>query len=150
MGDFVDGKMFLRSLSRKKAVFLDETLFSRSASKKMGVFLDETLFSRSVAKKRGVFLAGKVADKKETPSKGYAHNIYTIIRRISAASSASARLSKKVEAAGTPGPTEGSDRHAPDRGCQRQLTGVKIVAKKKPGGEPGVFFACYKRNKFIC
>jgi len=91
-----------------------------------------------------------VADKKETPSKGYAHNIYTIIRRISAASSASARLSKKVEAAGTPGPTEGSDRHAPDRGCQRQLTGVKIVAKKKPGGEPGVFFACYKRNKFIC
>ena len=34
--------------------------------------------------------------------------------------------------------------------CQRQLTGVKIVAKKKPGDEPGVFFACYKRNKFIC
>ena len=96
------------------------------------------------------FSGRKVADKKETPSKGYAHNIYTIIRRISAASSASARLSKKVEAAGTPGPTEGSDRHAPDRGCQRQLTGVKIVAKKKPGGEPGVFFACYKRNKFIC
>ena len=24
------------------------------------------------------------------------------------------------------------------------------VAKKKPGGEPGEFFACYKRNKFIC
>jgi len=90
-----------------------------------------------------------VADKKETPSKGYAHNIYTIIRRISAASSASARLSKKVEAAGTPGPTEGSDRYSPERGCH-EVTGVKIVAKKKPGGEPGVFFACYKRNKFIC
>jgi len=74
MGDFVDGKMFLRSPSRKKAVFLDERLFSRSASKKMGVFLDETLFSGSVAKKRGVFLAGKVADKKETPSKGCLHN----------------------------------------------------------------------------
>ena len=26
----------------------------------------------------------------------------------------------------------------------------KIVAKKKPGGKPGEFFACYKRNKFIC
>ena len=87
MGDFVDGKMFLRSLSRKKAVFLDETLFSRSASKKMGVFLDETLFSRSVAKKKAVFLEGKVfrgrwprkwaffwparwQTKKETPPKG--------------------------------------------------------------------------------
>ena len=57
MGDFVDGKMFLRSPSRKKAVFLDETLFSGS-----------------VAKKRGVFLDGKVADKKETPSKGCLHN----------------------------------------------------------------------------
>ena len=127
----MDGKMFLRSLSRKKAVFLDGTLFSRSASKKMGVFL-----------------AGKVADKKETPPKGYAHNIYTIIRRISAASSASARLSKKVEAAGTPGPTEGSDRHAPDRGCQRQLTGVKIVAKKKPGGQPSLFL-CLLQAKQI-
>ena len=76
--------------------------------------------------------------------------MYTVTRRFSAASSASARLSKKVEAAGTPGPTEGSVRCAPDRGCQRQLTGVKIVAKKKPGGKPGEFFACYKRNKFIC
>ena len=26
----------------------------------------------------------------------------------------------------------------------------KIVAKKKPGGKPGEFFVCYKRNKFIC
>ena len=43
-----------------------------------------------------------------------------------------------------------SGRYAPNRGCQRQLTGVKIVAKKKPGGKPGEFFACYKRNKFIC
>ena len=43
-----------------------------------------------------------------------------------------------------------SGRHAPDRGCQRQLTGVKIVAKKKPGSEPGEFFACYKRNKVTC
>ena len=59
MGDFVDGKMFLRSPSRKKAVIMDKTLFSRSASKKMGVFLD-----------------GKVADKKETPSKGCLCNVF--------------------------------------------------------------------------
>ena len=52
-GDFVDGKLFLRSSSMKKVVFLDETLFSRSVSKKMGVFLD-----------------GKVGDEKETPPKG--------------------------------------------------------------------------------
>ena len=77
-------------------------------------------------------------------------DMHTIAGRFSAASSASARLSKKVEAAGTPDPSKASGRYAPDRGCQRQLTGVKIVAKKKPGGEPGEFFACYKRNKFIC
>ena len=71
--------------------------------------------------------------------------MYIITRRISAASSASARCSQNIEAAGTPGPTEGSGRYAPERGCQRQLTGVK-----KPGGEPGEFFACYKRNRFIC
>ena len=57
----------------------------------------------------------------------------------------------EVEAAGTPGPTEGSGRYAPNRGCLSEAkTGVKIVAKKKPGDEPGEFFACYKRNKFIC
>ena len=61
MGDFVDRKMFLRSPSRKKAVFLDETLFSGSASKKMGVFL-----------------ASKVADKKETPSKGCLCNYFVM------------------------------------------------------------------------
>ena len=81
--DFVDGKLFLRSLSMKKAVFVD----------------------------------GKVADKKETPPKGCLHNMYIITRRISAASSASARCSQNIEAAGTPGPTEGSGRHAP--GCCR-------------------------------
>ena len=95
--------------------------------------------------------SGRVSGKqKETPSKECFCNIYTITRRISAASYASARCSQNIEAAGTPGPTEGSGRYAPDRGCQRQLTGVKIAAKKKPGGMPGVFFACYKRNKFIC
>ncbi|MBQ6880438.1 MAG: hypothetical protein IJN52_09580 [Bacteroidales bacterium] len=52
MGDFVDGKMFLRSPSRKKAVFLDKTLFSRSPSMKMGDFVD-----------------GKIATKKRHPRK---------------------------------------------------------------------------------
>ena len=93
-------------------------------------------------------MAAERADKKRDTPKGCLHNIYIITRRISAASSASARCSQNIEAAGTPGPTEGSGRYAPDRGCQRQLTGVKIVAKKKPGGQPGEFFACYKRNKF--
>ena len=89
--------------------------------------------------------------KRETPSKGCLRNKHIITRRISAASSASARCSQNIEAAGTPGPTEGSDRYAPERGCLSEAkTGVKIVAKKKPGGKPGEFFACYKRNKFIC
>ena len=94
----------------------------------------EKMFPISAAKKSAIFLAECVADKKETPSKGCLCNMYTVTRRFSAASSASARCSQNIEAAGTPGPTEGSDRYAPNRGCQRQLTGVKIVAKKKPGG----------------
>ena len=78
-------------------------------------------------------------------------DMHTIAGRFSAASSASARLSKKVEAAGTPDPSKASGRCAPNRGCLSEAkTGVEIVAKKKPGGLPGEFFACYKRNKFIC
>ena len=42
--------------------------------------------------------------KKETPSKGCLCNTYTIARRFSAASSASARCSQNIEAAGTPSP----------------------------------------------
>ena len=51
--------------------------------------------------------------------------------RISAASSASARLSEKVEAAGTPDWSVSGRRHAPDRGCH-EVTGVKkqVQAKK--------------------
>jgi hypothetical protein len=45
--------LWLRSPSRKKAVFMDGKVFSRSASKKMGIFLAE-----------------KVEKQKETPSKG--------------------------------------------------------------------------------
>ena len=45
-------------------------------------------------------------------------------RRISAAASASARLSQKVEAAGPPDPTKGSGRCSPERGCH-EVTGVE-------------------------
>ena len=59
-------------------------------------------------------------------------NMHTITRRFSAASSASARLSKKVEAAGTPDPSKASGRCAPDRGCLSEAkTGVKIVERNK-------------------
>ena len=59
-------------------------------------------------------------------------DMHTIARRVSAASSASARLSKKVEAAGTPDPSKASGRCAPDRGCLSEAkTGVKIVERNK-------------------
>ncbi len=69
-------------------------------------------------------------------------------RRFSAASSASARCSQNIEAAGTPDPSKASGRCVPNRGCQRQLTGVKIVAKKKPGGQPSLFL-CLLQAKQI-
>ena len=47
--------MFLRSLSRKKAVFLDETLFSRSVAKKKAVFLEGKVFSGSGGQEKGRF-----------------------------------------------------------------------------------------------
>ena len=55
---------------------------------------------------------------------------------------------ENIEAAGTPDPNEVSGRYAPDRGCQRQLTGVKIVAKKKLGGQPSLFL-CLLQAKQI-
>ena len=77
--------------------------------------------------------------------------MHTIARRFSAAALASARCSQNIEAAVTPDPSKARGRYAPDRGCLSEAkTGVEIVAKKKPGGLPGEFFACYKRNKFIC
>jgi len=49
--------------------------------------------------------SGRVSGKqKETPSKECFCNISTITRRFSAASSASARCSQNIEAAGTPSP----------------------------------------------
>lgn len=47
MGDFVEGKLCLRSVARKKADFMAEKVFLRSP-----------------AKIRGIFLAGWFADKK--------------------------------------------------------------------------------------
>ena len=138
-------------LSTEAGVFVDTMVKKATLSMKTGIFVDRVMKLMASARKRGVFMAAKVEAPKETPSKGCLCNMYTVTRRFSAASSASARCSQNIEAAGTPGPTEGSDRYAPNRGCLSEAkTGVKIVAKKKPGGQPGEFFACYKRNKFIC
>ena len=56
---FVDGKPCLISAARKKAVFMAEKMFPISAAKIKAVFMD-----------------GKVADKKETPSKGCLRNVF--------------------------------------------------------------------------
>lgn len=48
----------------------------------------------------------------------------TIKRRLSAVPLASARFSRKTEAAMAPDPNEVGGRHAPNRGC-REATGVK-------------------------
>ena len=83
------------------------------------------------ARKRPLFLAAKVADPKETPSKGCFCNMYTVTRRFSAASSASARCSQNIEAAGTPDPSKASGRCAPNRGCLSEAkTGVKSCKEK--------------------
>ena len=70
-----------------------------------------------------------------------------LTRRFSAAALASARLSEKVEAAGTPDPNEVSGRHSPERGCH-EVTGVEIIAKKKLGGQPSLFL-CLLQAKQI-
>ena len=113
--------------------FGGETMLSTYIHPRNWLFCGQSGEIDGNGQKKGVFMAAKVADPKETPSKGCLCNMHTITRRFSAASSASARLSKKAEAAGTPDPNKVSGRHAPNRGCQRQLTGVEIVAKKKLG-----------------
>ena len=87
-----------------------------------------------LSKKSGVFLAVKVEYKKRDTPERMSNEMQMLTRRFSAAALASARCSQNIEAAGTPDPNKVSGRHAPNRGCQRQLTGVEIVAKKKPGG----------------
>ena len=55
-----------------------------------------------------------------------------LTRRFSAASSASARCSQNIEAAGTPDPSKASGRCAPNRGCLSEAkTGVKMVERNK-------------------
>ena len=71
-------------------------------------------------------------------------DMHTIAGRFSAASSASARLSKKVEAAGTPDPSKASGRCAPDRGCLSEAkTGVKIVESSRRKTKQVFFLLCF-------
>ena len=62
---------------------------------------------------------------------GFMHmHKHKLKRRLSAASSASAKLSKKVEAAGTPDWSGSGRRCAPERGCH-EVTGVKRLVHEK-------------------
>ena len=81
-----------------------------------------------LSRKRGVFMDTEVENKKRYPRKDVQRNADVTKRRFSAASSALARCSKNIAAAGTPGPTEVRGRHAPNRGCLSEAkTGVKIA-----------------------
>jgi hypothetical protein len=63
--------------------------------------------------------------KRKMQMLGFMHmHKHKLKRRISAASSASAKLSKKVEAAGTPDWSGSGRRCAPERGCHG-VTGVR-------------------------
>ena len=80
---------------------MDKVLKLMVSAIKQGFFLEVEGKMTAPARKWGVFLAMKAENKKETPPKECLRNKHIIARRISAASSASARLSEKVEAAGT-------------------------------------------------
>lgn len=88
-------------LSTEAGVFVDRVVKLMASARKQGLFLAVKGKLTALARKRGVFMAAKVADPKETPSKGCLCNMYTVTRRFSAASSASARCSQNIEAAGT-------------------------------------------------
>ena len=118
---------------------------------KIGTFLGRDEHNDSFGQEKAPFSGRKGSKEKRDTPKGCLRNKHIITRRFSAAALASARCSQNIEAAMPPDPNEVSGRCAPDRGCLSEAkTGVEIVAKKKPGGKPGEFFACYKRNKFIC
>ena len=53
-----------------------------------------------------------------------------MVRRIGAASSASARSARQIEAAGTPDWSVSERRHSPERGCHG-VTGVKRCLRKR-------------------
>ena len=82
---------------------------------------------------------------------GKSIEVIILIRRISAASSASARCSENIEAAGTPDPNKVSGRSAPDRGCLSEAkTGVKIALKRKcSAGSRALFFSSDSFELFV-
>ena len=82
---------------------------------------------------------------------GKSIEVIILIRRISAASSASARCSENIEAAGTPDPNKVSSRSAPDRGCLSEAkTGVKIALKRKcSAGSRAFFFSSDSFELFV-
>ena len=100
----------------------------------MGVFVDGKRKINILSIKRGPNV-DETKKQKETPPKGCFRtsiDLIRLIRRISAASSASARCSENIEAAGTPDPNKVRGRHAPNRGCLSEVkTGVKIALKRK-------------------
>ena len=85
-----------------------------------------------LSRNKGVFMAVEVENKMRHPRKDVQRNADVTKRRFSAASTASARCSLNIEAAGTPDPNEVSGRYSPERGCH-EVTGVEIIAKKKLG-----------------
>ena len=85
-----------------------------------------------LSRNRGVFMDAKVENKKRYPRKDVQRNADVTKRRFSAASSALARCSKDIAAAGTPDPNKVRGRHAPNRGCLSEArTGVKMALKRK-------------------
>ena len=82
---------------------------------------------------------------------GKSIEVIILIRHISAASSASARCSENIEAAGTPDPNKVSGRSAPDRGCLSEAkTGVKIALKRKcTAGSRALFFSSDSFELFV-
>ena len=104
-----------------------------------------------LSRNRGVFMDTEVENKKRYPRKDVQRNADVTKRRFSAASSAFARCSKNIAAAGTPGPTEGSDRYAPNRGCLSEArTGVKIALKRKCSAIcRALFFSSYSFELFV-
>ena len=89
-GVFVDTMVKKATLSMKTGIFVDRVVKLMASARKQGSFLAVNGKLTALARKRGVFMAAKVADPKETLSKGCLCNMYTVTRRFSAASSASA------------------------------------------------------------
>ena len=127
---------------------------------KTGSFMDGPKEMTVLSMKQSIFVDGSremaVLTKKETPRKGCLCNIlhnksFTVKRRFSAASSASARCSQNIKAAGTPDPSKASGRCAPNRGCLSEAkTGVKIALKRKCSADcRALFFSSDSFELFV-